>query len=88
MAGLFSTIGAALNTVSTTVVAVDKTVTRSSNLIDDTFDLADMAMADVKADMETDRIVSDAKRDARIAVAQAEADAIRASIGQQPVTPP
>ena len=89
MAGLFSTIGKALNTISTSVEAIDTTVSRSNNLIGDTFDLADMAMADVKADMATDRLVADAKRRQRLSLATAEADAIDAQIlANQTVTPP
>jgi len=78
--GPFAMLGKIFNTAGTTVDAIDKTVTRTTKLLDDTFDMADYAMDDVKADMATDRLVSDAKRKARVAEAKAEADAIIASI--------
>ena len=82
--GPFQAIGKALNTVSTVIDSVDNVVTRSAKLIDIGFDAVEIPTNNMLADLRCDSIVDDAKRDARIATAQAEAKAIRETLSPRP----
>ena len=87
MAGLFATIGKALNTVGTLVEAVDNTVSNTSNLIDKGFVGINIPLDNMLADLSCDSIVDDAKRDIRIANAQAEALTIREALNKPKAKP-
>ena len=87
MAGLFNTIGKVLNTVSTAVEAIDNTVSNTSKLLDKGFVGINIPLDNMLADLQCDSIVDDAKRDIRMATAQAEALQIRASLEPKPAKP-
>jgi hypothetical protein len=78
--GPIQTIGKLLKTVGTLVDVVDNTVSRSAKLINLGFDAIEIPSKNMLADLQCDSIVDDAKRDARMATAQAEAKLIRESV--------
>lgn len=75
--GPLKAIGKLLNTAGTVIDAVDNITTRTAGLIDTGFDAIEIPSANMLADLRCDSIVDDAKRDAKMATAQAEALAIR-----------
>ena len=82
--GIFKMLGLAFNTVGTTVNAIDNAVSRTSGLLDIGFDAIEVPVSNMLADLECDTIVDDAKRDQRIAIAQAEALEIRNTLTPTP----
>lgn len=76
MAGLFKTIGSALNTVTTAVVAIDTVVSNTAVLLDKGFIGINIPLDNMLADLNCDNIIDDAKRRQRMHTANAEADAI------------
>jgi hypothetical protein len=82
--GPFQTMGSIFKTIGETARAAEVTVTRTTNIIEQSFDMADYAMNDVKEELETDRIIENAKRKVKRAEAEAEAAKIIAAL---PTTP-
>ena len=78
--GPFQAIGKLLNTAGTLIDVIDNTVSRTANLVDIGFDAIEIPSKNMLADLQCDSIVDDAKRDARMATAQAEAKLIRESV--------
>ena len=78
--GPFKAIGVALNTVGTTVGAVDNVVSQTDSLLSKGFSAINSIVDNGLADLETDNIVEDAKRQVRIAKANAEAATILATL--------
>jgi len=84
--GPLKAIGKVFNTVGTVVDVVDNTVTRTANLVNIGFDAIEIPSKNMLSDLQCDSIVDDAKREARIATAQAEAKIIREAVSK-PIKP-
>ena len=82
--GPFQLFGSIFRTIGETSRAAEITVARTTNIIEQSFDMADLAMDDVKQDLATDRVVEEAKRKVRRAEAEAEAKSIIAALPTVP----
>ena len=82
--GPLQALGKLFNTTGTLIDVIDNTVTRSATLIDIAFDAVEIPSKNMLADLQCDSIVDDAKRDARVATAQAEAKLIRQAVNKVP----
>jgi len=82
--GPFQALGKVFNTAGTLVDVVDNAVTRTASLLDIGFDAIEIPSKNMLADLQCDSIVDNAKRDARVATAQAEAKLIRKAVNPTP----
>ena len=80
--GPLKMLGMVFNTVGTVINVADNTVTRTSNLINDGFDMLDTAVAGAKQDFATDQIVDDATRKVAVKRAQAKSTLLIAKLEQ------
>ena len=78
--GPFKAIGLTINVVGTTVGAVDNAVTNVDSLINKGFGAINSIVDNSLADLDTDNIVEDARRQVRVAKAKSEAATILATL--------
>ena len=79
---LFGLVGVAVNVTATALGTVDKTVYNFDKQLDKGFQMANIASEGMLLDFANDEIVNSAKRRVSTATANAEADAIIASLSK------